>query len=198
MIRTNTPLHRLLVWIAILTAVSIVGTIAYQYTSTGEEEGELNYRVGNLRLEDERYDEALAEFDELIREKGSLPEGHLGRGLALMGLNYREAALQSLNTALDLDPEFASAFANRGILLDRMGRPHEALADYRQALKLDPGLAEGPGWMTRFFRNQWERPPSIADRAGFLSEELKKPASQQVLQVPEVDAEQRPYKYEGQ
>jgi hypothetical protein len=78
-----------------------------------------------------------------------------------------------------------------------MGRSAEALQDYRKALQLDIELGEGPGWITRFFRKQADRPATIADRAFYLERELKRPPGQRRLQVPETDKEQRSYKIEG-
>ena len=113
-----------------------------------------------------------------------------------MGLGEFNAALQAINHAIDLNPDFAAAYANRGILYDKMSRHEQALQDYRKALKLDSDMGEGPDWLTRFFRNQYEAPPTIADRAAYLEKELKKPASQRLLQLPEIDKEQRSYKFE--
>ena len=74
-----------------------------------------------------------------------------------------------------------------------MGRHEEALGDYLRALELEPELADGPNWMTRFLRKQPEPPPTIADRANYLRAELAKPEAERVLRVPEIDAQQRPY-----
>ena len=74
-----------------------------------------------------------------------------------------------------------------------MGRHEAALADYHTALELDPEIASGPHWLTRFLRNQPEAPPTIADRARYLHAELAKPEGERVLRVPEIDARQRPY-----
>jgi hypothetical protein len=43
-------------------------------------------------------------------------------------------------------------------------------------------------------RNVDEKPPTIADRAKYIEEELKKPPEERLLRVPEVDEEQRMYK----
>jgi hypothetical protein len=74
-----------------------------------------------------------------------------------------------------------------------MGRHEEALANYTKALRLDPEIASGPHWLTRFLRNQREAPPTVADRARYLRAELAKPQDERVLRVPEIDAQQRPY-----
>ncbi len=93
-----------------------------------------------------------------------------------------------------MDNHYAQAYADRGILNDRAGQYEAALHDYRKALKLNPELAEGPGWLWRFLRNIPDRPPTIADRADYLEEQLKKPESERLLRVPELDAKQRMYK----
>lgn len=47
--------------------------------------------------------------------------------------------------------------------------------------------------LTRFFRLQPEKPPTIADRAQYLREQLAKPPSEQLLRQPELDDKQHPY-----
>ena len=74
-----------------------------------------------------------------------------------------------------------------------MGQYPAAVADYGQALSLDPEVADGPHWMTRFLRNQAEAPPTIADRFAYLQAELAKPEAERLLRMPEEDTAQRPY-----
>lgn len=190
--------YRLLVWTAIVTFLLVVAATAYQYLFNAPEEGNLEYRRGNLRLEDGAFEQALAEFDTVLRGEPAHAPSHLGRALALMSLQRFDEALEALDTAIAVEPGFAAAFANRGILHDRMGRAEEALRDYRQALTLMPELGEGPGWITRFFRLQYDRPPTIADRARYLEAELQKPPAERVLRRPDEDRAQRMYKLEGE
>ncbi len=86
------------------------------------------------------------------------------------------------------------ALANRGILKDRMGDYAGALADYRRSLQLAPEVKEGPGLLTRFLRNQPEKPPTVADRARYLEQQLALPESQRLLRRPEQDHRQRSYR----
>jgi len=85
------------------------------------------------------------------------------------------------------------AHANRGILKDHMGDYHGALSDYEESMQLEPEVKEGPGLLTRFMRNQAEKPPTIADRVKYLKAELAKPESERLLNLPEEDAGQRAY-----
>jgi len=85
------------------------------------------------------------------------------------------------------------AYANRGILRDRMADYSGALSDYIESMRLEPEVAEGPGFLIRFMRNQAEKPPTVADRARYLRVELSKPEDERLLRMPELDARQRAY-----
>lgn len=186
-----------MVWLAVATGIFVAAAVLYEYVFTNDDKGSLHYRRGNLRLEDGLHREALTEFEEQLRLHPDDPAGHLGKGLALMGMARNDEAMAAIGQAIDLKPDFAAAFANRGILHDRVGRSEKALADYRKALALDASLADGPGWITRFFRKQAQAPPTIRDRAVYLAEQLKKPPGERLLHVPELDRTQRSYKVHG-
>ena len=196
MISSETSLYRILVWVAIGIGVFVIGSLVFDYLGGSDDEGMLNYRRGNLRLEDGLFKDALVEFNQFLQIHDADPLGYLGRGLALVGMGENDQAMEAFNTALALDENLGAVYANRGILFDRMGRHEEAAQDYRRALELDEELGEGPGWLTRFFRNQWEAPPTIRDRMVYLEKELAKPPAERLLQVPEIDEKQRSYKLE--
>ena len=198
MISTDSHAYRVMVWLAFATGIFVVGSVLYEYVFTNHDKGELHYRRGHLRLEDGLHEEALTEFERQLGLNSRHPGGQLGKALALMGLARNAEALAALNQAIALQPDFAAAFANRGILHDRMGQPENALIDYRTALELDPSLGDGPGWITRFFRKQAQAPPTIRDRARYLELQFQKPAAERLLRVPELDAAQRSYKVEGE
>ncbi len=118
----------------------------------------------------ERYRQALAGYDEAIARQQPRDMDDLGR--RIQGV----------------------ALANRGILKDRVGDYQGALADYRQSLQLAPEVKEGPGLLTRFMRNQPEKPPTVADRARYLEQQLALPESERLLRLPDEDNRQRSYK----
>ena len=177
-----------------LTALFIFGYYYFQFMSHESTPGENMFRLANKYLEDGKNDEALKAFDEVVAKYPDYIEAYMGRAITLMQLQEYEKSRRDFNRALALDENFAAAYANRGILNDRMGEYRAAITDYRKAIELNPELTEGPGLIWRFLRNVSEKPPSIKDRADYIEEELKKPESERLLRVSEVDAEQRMYK----
>jgi tetratricopeptide (TPR) repeat protein len=190
--------------IAVAMVVGFVGWAVYDKFVGSVAPGDMAYHAGNQAFADGLYERAADEYRAALNEN---PEHrHALRGLArsLHLAGRHDEALVLYDEAIARTPEqpehegeraaLAADYANRGILLDTMGRHEEALADYTRALGLDRETAKGPHWLTRFLRNQPEAPPTIADRAAYLRAEFAKPESERVLRVPEIDAQQRPYK----
>jgi tetratricopeptide (TPR) repeat protein len=198
------PVNRALKVVAVAMVVGFVGWAVYDKFFASVAPGDMAYHAGNQAFEDGLYERAAAQFRAALDEN---PEHlHALRGLArsLHLAGRHDEALVLYDAAIAGTPEqpeddgeraaLAASYANRGILLDTMGRHEEALADYTTALEIDREMAKGPHWLTRFLRNQPETPPTIADRAAYLRAELAKPESERLLRVPEIDAQQRPYK----
>ena len=152
------------------------------------------YAAAFRYLEDGQYQDALDMYQSILKQDPDNVDALRGQAQALLQLGQYDQALAAYNEAIYREPDMGVTLANRGILKDRMGDYQGALADYRKALELEPQVAEGPGFMTRFLRNQAEKPPTVADRAAYLEEQLAKPESQRLLQVPELDDKQRSYK----
>jgi tetratricopeptide (TPR) repeat protein len=187
-------LTRSLKVVAIVLTVAFVGWAVYEKFIAGSAPGDFAYHDANNLFEDGLYARAAAGYREALTEA---PDHlHALRGLArsLHKMGAHDEALAVYDQAIARAPDFGGTYANRGILLDTMGRHEQALADYTRALQLDPAIADGPHWLTRFLRNQPEAPPTVADRAAYLRAELAKAEGERVLLVPEVDAKQRPYK----
>ena len=181
--------------LVLLLFVSVVAFVLYWRTAVEGTPGDYHVKTGNYHLEDGQYDRAIDEFERALAANAEHPLAYLGIALALMHQEDYETSREAFDRALALDDSLAVAYADRGILHDRMGLHDAALRDYRRALALDPRLADGPGWLWRFLRNIPERPPTIADRAAYLEAELRKPPEDRLLRLPEIDAQQRMYRY---
>jgi tetratricopeptide (TPR) repeat protein len=183
--------------LTVIVTLSILGVIAvyyYKYTVRETTPGQNKYRLANKYLEDGDYDEALQLLNGVLTENPGYKEAYQALAITLLHMGRFDDSRIAFDRAIRMDENYAEAYANRGILNDKVGRHEAALHDYRRALELNPKLAKGPGWLWRFLRNIPEPPPTIADRAKYLEEELKKPEGERLLRVPELDAKQRMYK----
>lgn len=72
------------------------------------------------------------------------PEVLRGAGIALAALaGENETALTALDRTIELNPNYANAYASRGLVLSWLNRPGEAIAAAERAIRLspnDPGI----------------------------------------------------------
>jgi tetratricopeptide (TPR) repeat protein len=186
-------LYGFLKWTAIALGAAFIGWGVYDGLLASRSPGDTAYLDANTLFKDGYYERALAKYEEALAEAPDHFSALTGKARSLLQLGRFQQALAVYDHIIAQRPDFAPAYANRGILYDRMGRYEEAIADYERALKLDPKLADGPNWLTRFLRLQPQKPPTIDDRARYLRAELQKPPDERVLKVPQLDAEQRSY-----
>jgi len=187
-------LYKTLVRIAIGITLIWVGWSIYDGFLEESVPGAHSVQAAAKHLEDGQNEDALKEYESQLKDNPDNVYALRGKAQALMQMGKSDLALNIYNDAISREKDFGVTYANRGILRDRMGDHQGALADYEMALKLAPETAEGPGMMTRFLRKQADKPPTIAERAIYLREQLAKPESERVLKVQEQDAKQRPYK----
>jgi tetratricopeptide (TPR) repeat protein len=187
-------LTKVLKLVAVAMVVGFLGWALYDKLFVVSAPGDLAYHEANNLFEDGFYDRAAERYRDALAQAPDHLFALRGLARSLHKSGAQDEALALYNQIIAREPDFAASYANRGILLDSMGRHEEALADYTMALDLDPAIADGPHWLTRFLRKQAEAPPTIADRAAYLRAELAKPEGERVLLMPEVDAQQRPYK----
>jgi len=180
--------------IILLVPIIWISWSIYEKTFDEKHAGENAYHAANKFFSDGLYEEALKAYHQALSENSQFIHAQRGVARSLMQLGHNDEALKAFNKIIALEPNFATSYANRGILLDRMQAYPAAIADYEKAMQLDPELAEGPGFSTRFLRNQVEKPATIVDRLHYLQAELKKPEKLQVLHMQEKDDAQLSYK----
>lgn len=188
--------YRTLRNIAIVMVVGWVGWSVYDGFLRARGAEAIALEAAHKAYADGHYADARAGYREVLEQQPSSLDARRGLARSLMELGRHQAALTHFDRAIEAAPGFGATYANRGILHDRMGHYEEAIDDYRKALELDPSLADGPGWLTRFLRNQPEAPPTIDERAAYLAAQLQLPPGERLLRVPEADARQRSYRRE--
>jgi tetratricopeptide (TPR) repeat protein len=187
-------LYSFLKWSAIVLTVAWISWTVYDGFLTQTAPGDQAYLAGNNLFEDEDYERAMQAYQQALHEAPEHIHALRAKARSLLKLKRYQEALQTFNEAIAKSPYFAGTYANQGILYDWMGRHREALADYERALQMNGKLGEGPSWITRFFRLQPEKPPTIVERARYLREQFAKPETERLLRVPKIDEKQRSYK----
>lgn len=137
-----------IVGVVVLLAVGAGFLVAQTSGSrtTGEATGDIRLSTRDKLLQAQSliFDDpvaALELFDEVLAVQPDNVEALTYRGWTLALAQQTGAALDWLGRAVDQDPDYPDARALRAVVLDRVGRPEEALADLRaldmEALPLD-------------------------------------------------------------
>lgn len=88
---------------------------------------------------------AVADYTNAIWQGGLpvavLPRSYYNRAVAYAQMGQMDRAEQDYNKTIELQPDYAAAFHNRGNLRRNLGRHAEAVGDYTKALDL--GMADG-------------------------------------------------------
>jgi tetratricopeptide (TPR) repeat protein len=167
--------------------------------------GDYEVRQGDILLTDGEYEQAIERFDAALAVSPEHRGALMGKAIAYLQSDRRveaDAAFTHLIEVLSrtLAPDDATgrgvlsgAYANRGILHDRLGRYEAALADYERALAIDPGAIEGPTLFHRILYGN-THPATVRNRSEYLRRQLALPESERLLRVPQIDARQRMYK----
>ena len=80
-----------------------------------------------------RFHEAIADFDRAISIKANDASFHRRRAHACLAAGELDQALQSLNRAIELEPEFKQTYVERAALHERLGDTASASQDLRLA-----------------------------------------------------------------
>ena len=99
-----------------------------------------------LHRNDESMEQYQRAFKIMHRTKIRMPIAKMANVHFLRGFLYRDLIQdaeeeKSFHRAVDMNPEFASAYFELGSVLGRMGRSEESIAANRKALQLEPDMA---------------------------------------------------------
>lgn len=78
-----------------------------------------------------------SEVNEREKKRRMVNQYRFGGIFNLMKENY-DAAMDDFDHALEIDPENASMYVNRGSVYDRKGDIEKAISEYGRAIELDP------------------------------------------------------------
>jgi tetratricopeptide (TPR) repeat protein len=84
---------------------------------------------------------AIYEFGEALKIQPTA-DGYNARAKSLLALERYREAIDDLNAAIEMNPDFALAYWGRARILEKQGKLDEALQDYDTAIRLAPENAE--------------------------------------------------------
>ncbi len=84
------------------------------------------------------FDQAILDYDDVIRLDLSAADAYTNRGLAYIKIDNHKQAIREFDMAISADPGFFPAYHNRCLALALMGRSKEALLDCNYSLRLIP------------------------------------------------------------
>jgi tetratricopeptide (TPR) repeat protein/ankyrin repeat protein len=84
------------------------------------------------------YDNAIKQFDEIIKNDPKNVLGYAWRGNTYRRKNQFDTAIKDFNEAISLDPKYSFAYSRRGEAYRGKGDYKTAVNDFNEALKLDP------------------------------------------------------------
>ena len=106
---------------------------------------------GVFRMRDGDYDKALADYATAKELRPELGEIYLNEGAALIFKQDFSSALDSLNTAIELESDdLHAAYYNRAIAREKLKDFQGAYADFKMALELKPDWEMAEWQVSRF------------------------------------------------
>ncbi len=101
------------------------------------------YHEKGLKLfGEEKYVEAIAQFDLAIKTDATYFEAYLDRGRANMQLGKNDLAMADFVKTTQLNSSYAPGFFYKAKLGAQLGNDQQAIADYTQSIKLNPDFSE--------------------------------------------------------
>jgi len=186
------PIYRILVRISIVLFILFSSWLIWEHFVKRPPELK-HYLTANTAFKDKNYDLSLEEYFNAL--KYNKLDVYIIEGIArsYMELNQYLEAKEYFYMAIDLNPNFAPAYANLGVLYDRQKQYMKAVSYYKKAISIDNELSEGMHWLDRLLYDVRETPPTILERSKYIEEQLKLPLNERVLSEPQLDEEQLNY-----
>ncbi len=105
------------------------------------------YNRGEKLKKSQRYEEAIAAYDQAIKIKPDYSEAWYVKAYSLYKLRRYEEAIAAYDRVTQLNPEDANAWYYRGWMLGELKRYEEAIGSYDKALEIEPDFHEC--WFSR-------------------------------------------------
>ena len=190
-------LKRFIIYMAILTFVMFT-VWAFVKSFKNRPPGDYETEVCDNRLKDKLYEKALTAANLALTKTPNHRGAIMCKALVYISQKNYVLATKELTYLINFlekntsDDDktgigtLAAAYANRGIVKDRIKDYEGALKDYIKALGIDDEAVAGPGLGTIILNYKFKS-SSVRDRALYLNAQLQLPESERVLSIQELD-----------
>ncbi len=97
-----------------------------------------HYNIGLVFLDEERYNDALIEFEKCVKIAPKDYKGFVQQGIAYRGLKEYDKATKALEAANKLAPTNSDIIFQIGMVAEAQGKYQDAIDIYKDALQYDP------------------------------------------------------------
>ncbi|MCF7907895.1 MAG: tetratricopeptide repeat protein [Candidatus Omnitrophica bacterium] len=97
-----------------------------------------HYAQAEQYLENRQYEQAILEFNEVLKEDPGAYEAYTGIGFANIQLGKYEEAIANFKKAIEINSEYVQAYDNIGVVYSFLRRYREALPYFDKAISIDP------------------------------------------------------------
>ena len=137
---------------------------------------------GICLLRDEKYDEAINKFDNVLKLDEKNPKAYIGKGQALFGANRIDESIEEYDKALGIEPNNKNALISKANSLMKNDRKDEALELYKKGNEIEDGKDNCIHLMNYalclFDKRDLKESMNVLDRAKRCYEEQKEQLSQ--------------------
>jgi tetratricopeptide (TPR) repeat protein len=126
-------------WIFAMVLLALVPAL---FGCDGPDEATDHYKAGLEFQGGWKLEEAIGEYDAVLRLDPKRVPAYNNRGRAYHYLGRYERAIQDYDAAIRLDPQHAGAYYNRGRVYFDLGQYPQAFEGFDQAIRLDPRYGE--------------------------------------------------------
>jgi protein O-GlcNAc transferase len=137
----------------------------------------LVYVAANAQFKQGRLLDALQNFDNLVLGSPNHAVVLNERSSVLLALQRYDAAAAGIEKAIALNPQYAEAHLNRGVLHAKLARHDEAIGSFETALRLSPNMANAWVGLGNVFTELGRHDDAVAayDRARSLQPDIPVP-----------------------
>jgi len=142
-----------LLGLVIIALVIITTIFFFPWDQVFKDRPDPDFLAGEKAMSEKNWEKAVSLFGKSLKSNPSNSPAYIGRSRAYLQMGNLDKALQDANVALEKRAG-SQAYGQRGIIRKLQKKTDEALADFSEAIKLDPGYSWAYAQMADIYSRQ--------------------------------------------